>query len=66
MKLLVNGQEESVESSMTVQAFLVNRGQDPKAVAVAVNEEFIPRTRFDKTLLQHGDSLEVVAPMQGG
>lgn len=66
MNLLVNGEEEQVESSVTVHAFLVGRGQNPKAVAIAINEEFVPRAKFDHTYLQDGDSLEVVAPMQGG
>ena len=66
MDLLVNGEEEQLASNLTIQAFLVGRGQDPQAVAIAVNEEFVPRAQFDQTYLQDGDRLEVVAPMQGG
>ena len=35
-------------------------------IAVAHNEEFVPRSRYASLQLQEGDRLEIVAPMQGG
>lgn len=66
MKLFVNGKEDVVDVAVTVQEYLLHHGHDPNGVAVAINEEFLPRTLFDQTHLQDGDSVEVVAPMQGG
>ena len=66
MRLVVNGTEEELDSTVTVREFLVHRGHDPRGVAVAINEEFLPRNLFQQTCLQDGDRLEVVAPMQGG
>ncbi|MET1254449.1 sulfur carrier protein ThiS [Aliikangiella maris] len=34
--------------------------------AVAVNEQFIPRSQHSQQVLQEGDSIELVVPMQGG
>jgi len=35
-------------------------------IAVAHNDEFVPRTRYATLQLQDGDRLEIVSPMQGG
>ena len=35
-------------------------------VAVAVNESFVPRSRYASYTLQGGDRVDVVAPVQGG
>ena len=35
-------------------------------VATALNGDFVPVTLREQTVLQAGDQLEVVAPMQGG
>ena len=35
-------------------------------VAVAINGEFVPRSRYDSVQLKDGDAVEVVAPVGGG
>ena len=37
-----------------------------KGFAVAINQQFIPRSRYDVTTLKKGDDVEILAPMQGG
>ena len=34
--------------------------------AVAVNLEFVPKTRYDQHLLAAGDSIEIISPVTGG
>jgi sulfur carrier protein len=34
--------------------------------AVAVNQQFIPRSLYENTTIDANDCIEVVAPMQGG
>lgn len=65
MKLRINGKPESVHNETTVNALLLDRGQDGR-VAVAVNGEFVPRDTYHETVLQDGDEVEILAPMQGG
>jgi sulfur carrier protein len=36
------------------------------AFAVAVNGEFVPRTRYNAVTLNHGDTLDIVSPVGGG
>lgn len=34
--------------------------------AAAINLAFVPKTRYDKTLLQEGDQIEIITPITGG
>lgn len=45
---------------------LLREGYTDSYFAVAVNQQFIPRTAYLETRLNDGDSIEVVSPMQGG
>ncbi|OGT35377.1 MAG: thiamine biosynthesis protein ThiS [Gammaproteobacteria bacterium RIFCSPHIGHO2_12_FULL_37_14] len=45
---------------------LIERGYHQAYYAVAVNQSFIPRALHEQTLLQQGDVIEIISPMQGG
>ena len=66
MNLVINGEDQSMKEAATVAGLLETLGYDPRAVAVAVNTEFVPRSTYAITELNDGDAVEVVAPMQGG
>ena len=61
----INGEPASLADGSTLAAALAGRGVDG-SFAVAVNEEFVPRSRYAACILRDGDDIEVVAPMQGG
>ena len=51
----------------TTVADLVARHRDsPRGVAVARNEEVVPRSRWDATVVAEGDRLEILTAAQGG
>ena len=67
MKLQLNG--ETVEIlSRTIHELLVDRGIDPTrpGIAVALNDEVIPRTQWEARALGDGDVIELITAMQGG
>jgi sulfur carrier protein len=65
MKIMLNGVEREVTESGLDQA-LRELGYYDGAIATAVNGEFVPKTQRLEIVLNEGDRLEVVAPMQGG
>lgn len=65
MTVTVNGEPATLPAPCTVTELLQARGAT-RGVAVAVNETFVPRSQYDSTRLQDGDTIEIVAPMQGG
>ncbi|WP_436701675.1 sulfur carrier protein ThiS [Nocardioides sp. BYT-33-1] len=66
MTITCNG--EPVAAAATVADLLAHRLGDrcPSGVAVAVNEEVVPRGAWPERRLSDGDVVEVVTAVQGG
>ncbi|PYG25536.1 sulfur carrier protein ThiS [Pelagimonas varians] len=65
MKLLLNG--TSIDAQITTLADLLEiKGFAGAKVATAVNGTFVPAPARAEHTLTPGDSVEVLAPMQGG
>lgn len=62
----VNGQAVELPPPATVAALVAARSQGHTRVAVAVNGDVVPRSRWDATAIHPGDSVEVLAPTAGG
>ncbi|MFC3229526.1 sulfur carrier protein ThiS [Marinibaculum pumilum] len=65
MRVVLNGEATSVEAA-TLEQLCADLGLDGPRVATAVNGDFVPRDARAATALKEGDTIEVVAPMQGG
>jgi len=62
----VNGEAEDLDAGTTV-ADLVGRHRDsPRGVAVARNEEVVPRSQWAATVVADGDRFEILTAAQGG
>ena len=66
MKILLNGQEKSLEPPVTVAALLRDMGLGERRVAVEVNREIVPRSRHGEFQLQDQDRVDVVFAIGGG
>ncbi len=66
MQVTVNGVPTVVEKTATVWSVVAMRGGEHGRVAVAVNGEVVPRSRWETTGLGPGDSVEVLVPTAGG
>ncbi len=65
MKITINGQHfELADSTNVAQGLTQFAAKEP--FAVALNGQFIPRSQCDTTLLNEGDSIELLSPIQGG
>jgi len=65
MRIMHNGEAVEVTSE-TLETILNELGYAETVVATALNGEFIPVSMRENTSLNPGDSIEVLAPMQGG
>ncbi|MBQ8613303.1 MAG: sulfur carrier protein ThiS [Ruminiclostridium sp.] len=61
----INGEELNIKNR-TVSQFLLESGYDVKRVAVELNGEILPKTQYESTVLQDGDSVEIVSFVGGG
>ena len=66
MQVTVNGAQERLEDGLSVADLLERRALQPIRVAVEINEELVPRKRFDETFVQEGDRIEIVTFVGGG
>lgn len=66
MELVVNGASHCVEEGLSVQGLLDVIGVDSRGIAVECNREIVVRSTYDKTILNHGDKIEIVHFIGGG
>ena len=61
----VNGTELDI-AGKTVSEYLATTKYDPKRIAVERNGDIVPKAQYSETVLQNGDSVEVVSFVGGG
>ncbi len=66
LELQVNGEPCSVPAGCTVEALVHSLGLERRRIAVAVNRDVIPRSRFDAHALAPGDRVEILEAVGGG
>jgi sulfur carrier protein len=73
MKVIVNGERRELPADATVSSVLELLAQDgdsrlasSRGVAVALDNEVVPRGRWSSTPLAEGARIEVLAAIQGG
>jgi len=66
MKLIINGEERSLENVSSLSSLLQQLGLKADRVAVELNHEIAARALWDSTQLKDGDRLEIVQFVGGG
>lgn len=64
--VIVNGEMRSVPRDHTLGEVVDALGHGRRGVAVALNEQVIPASRWDHTVLSEQDRIEVLTVAQGG
>ena len=66
MFLLLNGDQREFPDGLTLAALVDHLGMKADRVAVELNLEIVPRTKWQDTNLKSGDRLEIVHFVGGG
>ena len=68
MKLRINGEDREVDKSLSIWQLLIHLELEPSqsGIAVAVNREVVPRTKWKKTELPENCDVEIIRAVQGG
>ena len=61
----VNGEEKNV-SGKTIAEYLATTNYDMKRIATELNGDIVPKAQYGETVLQNGDSIEIVSFVGGG
>ena len=66
MQITVNGQAREIPEATTADQLLELLGLEGRRLAMEVNEEIVPRSRFEAHALKAGDRVEIVHAIGGG
>lgn len=67
MHVLVNNEQQEIASGTALEQLLFELQMTTrKGVAVAVNQEVVPRAEWNNTTLQENDNIMIITATQGG
>ncbi|RBL93381.1 sulfur carrier protein ThiS [Chitinophaga flava] len=67
MEVLVNNKLYAVQQGITIAALLqFIQLSAQKGIAIAVNNQVVPKNNWDQQPLQHADSITIIRATQGG
>jgi sulfur carrier protein len=66
VRLTINGAERDVSTGVTVDALLQTLAVRRDGVAVALNDDVVPRAEHATRQLNDGDRLEIIVAVAGG
>ncbi len=61
----INGEEKNA-AGKSVSEYLEENGFDVKRIAVELGGDILPKSKYENTILQDGDTLEIVSFVGGG
>ena len=66
MKFELNGEARESTDPLSVFELLERQGLQGRRVAVAINAEVVPKSRFREVEIAEGDRIEVIQAVGGG
>jgi sulfur carrier protein len=66
MIIILNGSQEEVAEGANLADLVARVSNAPSGIAVAIDDEVVPRHSWDVTTLSEGARIEVLTAVQGG
>jgi len=66
MRVTINGQAQDLPDGSTVASVVARVTDAGRGVAVALNEEVVPRADWPATPVEDADRVEILTAVQGG
>jgi len=68
MHILVNGEDKKVQSNLNIINLIKYLNMNPlkSGIAVAVDREVIPKSKWETFILEDGSVVEIIRAVQGG
>jgi sulfur carrier protein len=66
MRMTINGEERVIGAGATIATLLNELGVRRGGVAVALNDDVVPRGTHDRAELHEGDRVEIIVAVAGG
>ncbi len=62
----VNGEIKEVKEGLNVKELIMALNYTTQGFAVAVNTTFVAIKSYETTIIENGDTIDILAPVQGG
>jgi sulfur carrier protein len=66
MEVVINGKTEQLPDGISAAQLIEQLGLANERLAMEVNREIVPRSRFDSHCFNPGDQIEIVRAIGGG
>jgi sulfur carrier protein len=66
VNITINGETKTLPAPCNISEMLQQNGYKDMLVAVAINNSFVPKSQHNTHIINEGDTVDIVAPMQGG
>ncbi len=66
IKVSVNGEIKELKENLNIKEMIEALDYKQKGFAVAVNTCFISIKSYETTIIKDGDTIDILAPVQGG
>ncbi|WP_295541278.1 sulfur carrier protein ThiS [uncultured Thiohalocapsa sp.] len=66
MQITINGEATEIADDLDMAALIARLGLTGRRIAVEVNQELVPRSRFEAHRLRDGDRVEIIHAVGGG
>jgi len=66
IKVSVNGEIKEIDEHLNVKELIEALEYKTKGFSVAVNTTFVAIDSYEKTVIEEGDTIDILAPVQGG
>jgi len=66
IKISINGEVKEVEKGLNVTQLIEALNYKQEGFAVAINTTFVSIKSYKETIINDGDTIDILAPVQGG
>ncbi len=66
MQIFLNGETRQIADNCSITALVKELNLENKRLAIEVNLEIIPRSKFDSYILVEGNKVEIIHAIGGG
>lgn len=66
IRVSVNGEVKEIRENLNVNDLIKELNYTTKGFAVAVNTTFVAISTYGETIICDGDTIDILAPVQGG
>jgi len=66
IKVSVNGEIKEIAEGLNVKQLIEALNYKQKGFAVAINTTFVSIKSYEETIINDGDTIDILAPVQGG